>query len=260
MSDSFTGELIELLQKSPRTTVLTGAGISAESGVPTFREAQTGLWERYKPEELATPQAFNKNPRLVWEWYEWRRQIVSDSKPNPGHKSLVILERTLEKFSLITQNVDDLHHLAGSKNIIELHGNLFRFKCSTEGVIIKNLDAGTQKPPICPHCGSFVRPDVVWFGESLPNSKLHLAREAAENCDLFMSIGTSSVVQPAASLPLIALEHGARIVEINMRKTPLTPYVHYAIFGSAAKILPELVKKTWPQVDFNSELNEGSHL
>lgn len=244
--------LIQSLRTASRVAVLTGAGISAESGVPTFRDAQSVLWARYRPEELATPGAFKRDPRLVWEWYEWRRNLVTDAKPNLGHRSLVIMETQVPDFTLITQNVDGLHQMAGSKNVIEIHGNMHRSKCSNEGTIFDQPELYEDKPPLCPDCGAYLRPDVVWFGESLPPEALQASWESAQNCDLFLSIGTSALVEPAATLPLLAQENGAEVAEINIQETRLTPHASYFIVGSAAQVLPELVKITW-QVDMSAE-------
>jgi NAD-dependent deacetylase len=185
---------------------LTGAGISAESGIPTFRDAQSGLWARYRPEDLATPEAFERDPKLVWEWYAWRRERVKNVAPNPGHLALVELERRTGDFTLITQNVDNLHQRAGSRRIIELHGNITRVKCFERGHAVSEWGAGT--PPRCPQCDGRLRPDVVWFGENLPDGVFEQALAAAEACDVFLSIGTSALVYPAASLPMAALERG----------------------------------------------------
>jgi NAD-dependent deacetylase len=235
-------QLVEALRTAGCVAALTGSGISAESGVPTFRDAQTGLWARYDPQELATPEAFARNPRLVWEWYEWRRDLVDRAEPNPGHRALVVLENRAPEFTLITQNVDGLHQTAGSRAVIELHGNIGRTRCSEEGVIVEEY--GDGRPPRCPRCGAFLRPDVVWFGEMLPAGALEEASEAARGCDLFLSIGTSSLVYPAAGLPYEALESGATIVEINPGETPLTPRAHFALRGRAGEVLPELLPRS----------------
>ena len=237
----FPGEVIEILQSSQRVAVLTGAGISAESGIPTFREAQSGLWARYDPAELATPEAFQRNPRLVWEWYSWRRNLISQSAPNQGHHALVEMETFYPEFSLITQNVDGFHRLSGSQNVIELHGNIFRTKCSLEDELILEWPETEQVPPHCPHCDGHLRPDVVWFGESLPSKALESAFQAVNSCQVFLSIGTSSLVEPAASLPLIALNNGASVIEINPQETPLTPLANFSIQRPAGEVLPQLV-------------------
>ena len=234
--------LISTLRSAQNVAVLTGSGVSAESGVPTFREAQTGLWALYNPEELATPEAFARDPRLVWEWYEWRRELVEKAAPNPGHEALAELERRITSFTLITQNVDGLHRRAGSQNVVELHCNIQRSKCSREGVVIQPLADDTRIPPSCPRCEAVLRPDVVWFGEALPVAALPQALEVSRDCDLFLSAGTSGLVQPAASLPFEALRSGAVIVEINPNESPLTRHADYALRGRSGEVLPELVK------------------
>lgn len=238
-------KLIEALRAAGRVAVLTGAGISAESGVPTFREAQTGLWAQYDPQELATPQAFRRNPQLVWEWYAWRRELVSQAMPNAGHYALVEMARHVADFALVTQNVDGLHQQAGSSAVIELHGNLQRVKCYDQEHHVKSWAETEAVPPRCPVCGSLLRPDVVWFGENLPVAALKAAVHAAQHCDVFLTVGTSALVQPAASLPLEALQKGSPVVEINPQRTPLTHYVDYALAGPAGVVLPLLVQGVW---------------
>jgi len=223
--------------------VLTGAGISAESGVPTFRDAQTGLWAKYEPSELATPQAFKRNPKLVWEWYAWRRELVASAQPNPGHLALAQLEQRMPEFTLITQNVDGLHHRAGSQQVIELHGNINRTICAAERAVVESWPDTGDVPPRCPRCNSRLRPDVVWFGETLPQQALNAAFEAAGQCDFFMSIGTSALVQPAASLPFMALERNTVTVEINPNSTPLTAQATHALQGPAGQLLPEIINQ-----------------
>jgi NAD-dependent deacetylase len=235
-------ELLQRLAAAKNLTVLTGAGVSAESGVPTFRDAQTGLWAKFRPEELATPRAFRRNPRLVWEWYEWRRKLVADAKPNPAHLALAEIEGLFQRFHLITQNVDGLHQRAGSRNVIELHGNIMRTKCSVEGTIVSSWKDTGDVPPKCPVCGGLLRPDVVWFEEPMPAEEMQQAMTASTHCDFFFSIGTSTVVYPAAALPSEALRSGATVVEINPQPTPFTPQAHYALAGAAGLVLPELVK------------------
>lgn len=224
-------------------TVLTGAGVSAESGVPTFRDAQTGLWAKYKPEDLATPRAFQRNPRLVWEWYEWRRKLVADAKPNPAHLAIVEMEKVFPQFELLTQNVDGLHQRAGSQRVIELHGNITRTKCFDEGTIVSDWPDTGEVPPKCPHCGGLLRPDVVWFEESLPETEMELATQASTSCEVFLAIGTSSVVYPAAALPTQALHHGACVVEINPQPTPLTAQARFVLAEAAGVVLPALLAK-----------------
>ncbi len=240
-SPSISPKLVETLRSAQHVVILTGAGVSAESNIPTFREAQTGLWAQYSPAELATPQAFQRNPKLVWEWYAWRRELVNTAEPNAGHLALVALEQVVPKFTLITQNVDSLHQRAGSNNVIELHGNITRTICFKEGTIIESWSDSDEIPPRCPNCNSYLRPGVIWFGESLPQLALSQAFTATRQCDLFLSIGTSALVHPAASLPVTALEHKITTVEINPDSTPLTSHVDYALSGPAGEILPALV-------------------
>ena len=232
--------LIDALRAADNTVVFTGSGVSAESGVPTFREAQTGLWARFDPQELATPEAFERDPNLVWNWYEWRRSLVAEASPNPGHLAIAELQRIAPNFSLVTQNVDGLHQRAGSRDVIELHGNILRTKCSVEGVVVEDY-AEEEPPPVCPSCGAPLRPDVVWFGEMLPPGALGAASEATRGADVFLCVGTSSLVYPAAALPFEALENGAMLVEINPDQTPLTPHADYSIRGPAGEILPRLI-------------------
>ena len=243
---NFPIELLDHLRSARHVAVLTGAGVSAESGIPTFREAQTGLWERYTPEDLATPQAFQNNPRLVWEWYVWRAELVALAQSNPGHFALSAMADQVPKLTLITQNVDGLHQAAGSQGVLELHGSLHRYRCSREGTLVTNWKEVGSIPPRCSACSAYLRPDVVWFGESLPQAILTAAIQAAQDCDTFFSIGTSSLVYPAASLPLLALEHGAVCIEINPLPTPLTSSVTYHFQGPSGDILPALLQAAWP--------------
>lgn len=234
-------ELSHALRAARSVAALTGAGISAESGVPTFRDAQTGLWAQYRPEDLATPQAFRRDPKLVWEWYTWRRELVSKAEPNPGHIALAQMALKVESFKLITQNVDGLHQRAGSTNVIELHGNITRTKCFDCEQIAETWVEDSNVPPKCPACGGLLRPDVVWFHEPLPRAALIAATEAAQTCNVFFSIGTSGVVEPAASLPFEALRCGAVVVEVNPNETPLSPHATYALRGPAGAVLPALL-------------------
>lgn len=231
-----------LLAAARRICVLTGAGISAESGIPTFRDALTGLWSRFRPEDLATPEAFERNPQLVWDWYAGRRERVAAAEPNAGHRALAELERRAEHFTLVTQNVDGLHERAGSKNLIELHGNIVRTRCFGCDRALDESSMRPGTPPTCTHCGAFARPDVVWFGEMLPEEGLRRAFEAARSCDLLLSIGTSTVVEPAASLPFLALDAGARVIEVNPDRTALSGQATLWLQEAAGTVLPELVR------------------
>lgn len=241
----FSAKLIQILKSARHITVLTGAGVSKESGIPTFREAQTGLWAQYDSMELATPQAFQRNPKLVWEWYEWRRGLVREKKPNAGHYALLEMEKHVPAFNLITQNVDGYHGQVGNQNIIELHGNIMRTKRWSDDEIITEWKDTGEVPPRCSETGSLLRPDVVWFGENMPLGAIEAAIQGAQNSDVFFSIGTSALVQPAASLPLYAARTGAVLVEINPAETPLTEQMDYVISGMSGDVLPKLVKTVW---------------
>lgn len=234
----------EALACARAVAVLTGAGISAESGIPTFRDAMTGLWSRFKPEDLATAEAFQRDPRTVWDWYAWRRERVNGVQPNAGHAALVALEQSCARrgarFDLVTQNVDGLHHAAGSRRVHELHGNIRRVRCFANDHPAERWPDG-DRPPRCAVCGSMLRPDVVWFGESLPEAALAEAMRAAGACDVFLCVGTSAVVEPAASLPFAALEAGALVIEVNPHPTPLTRHASITFAGPAGIVLPSLV-------------------
>jgi NAD-dependent deacetylase len=219
--------------------VLTGAGISAESGVPTFR-GEDGLWRQYRAEELATPWAFQRDPTLIWEWYDWRRGVIASCEPNVAHHTLAAMERQCEDFTLITQNVDGLHRRAGSQRLLELHGNIWQVRCTEENTVVENSAVPLPEvPPRC-SCGAVLRPHVVWFGESLDPKTLAAAFRAVENCQLVLVIGTSAVVQPAASLPAIARDKGAYLIEVNVERTPLSAYADEVVLGPAAEELPRL--------------------
>jgi NAD-dependent deacetylase len=237
----FAPELLARLKSAKHVAVLTGAGVSAESGVPTFRDAQTGLWARFRPEELATPEAFRRNPKLVWDWYQHRARAVAAVEPNPGHRALALMQDLFPQFSLITQNVDGLHQRAGSRQVIELHGNILRYKCMDCSIALDPAAAGPGSPPPCPCGKSSYRPDVVWFGENLALSALDEAKIAASSCDVFFCIGTSTVVYPAAELPFSARRHGAMVVEINRDDTPLTSEADIVLRGASGAILPALL-------------------
>jgi NAD-dependent deacetylase len=241
----FPDELIQELRIARSVAVLTGAGISAESGLATFRDPMTGLWAKYRPEDLATPEAFSRNPKLVWEWYAMRREQAQQAKPNPAHYALVELESRVPDFTLITQNVDNLHRVAGSRNLLELHGNIFRFKCFTEDLEIGSWKDNGESPPRCPRCGGMVRPDIVWFGEMLPVEAYREAQQAARRSEVFFSIGTSGVVQPAAGLPHFASENDATVITINLEVQEIARPGLYGFNGKAGEILPALLRKVW---------------
>ena len=244
---NFPDDLLTYLRnnRASKWAVLTGAGVSQESGLRTFRDAQTGLWAQYKPEDLASPAAFRRDPKLIWDWYAWRREAVKAVRPNPGHYALAEIESRIPSFTLITQNVDGLHRMAGSQNVLELHGNIQRVRCAECYTFTETWGDDTEAVPRCALCGGLLRPDVVWFGEALPRDQLEAAVEAARSCDVFFSIGTSGVVQPAASLAHAARNRGAVLVEINAEPTPLTSKVDYFFQGKSGEILPELVKAVW---------------
>lgn len=228
--------------------VLTGAGISAESGVPTFR-GEDGLWRNYRAEDLATPQAFRRDPELVWQWYDWRRGLIGRCRPNAAHRALVEMESYFEDFVLVTQNVDGLHHLAGSRAVVELHGNIWSL-CCTRGCRPDWLDRTFPLPvlpPHCPDCGALARPGVVWFGEALPQAALEASLAAARCCQLMLVVGTSALVHPAASLPVVALQSGARVVEVNPQPTPLSGAVDQVFREQAAVALPRWWRDTLAQ-------------
>jgi NAD-dependent deacetylase len=236
-----------LLAAAKHIVALTGAGISAESGLPTFREAQTGLWAQYRPEQLATPEAFARDPQLVWEWYAWRRTLAAGAEPNAGHYAVAAMERLAPRFTLVTQNVDGLHRRAGSRTIHELHGDVTRTICSRDRTRIESWPDSADRPPPCPQCGAPLRPDVVWFGEPLPSDALYAAAAAAGRCDVMLVVGTSLHVYPAASLVPVALDAGAEVIIVNTEPPELQPHARlHLLIGSAAATLPALVGAAWP--------------
>jgi NAD-dependent deacetylase len=234
------------IARSHSLVIFTGAGVSRESGIPTFREAGTGFWEQYDPQQLATVEGFLENPKLVWEWYAYRRKSVAEVQPNPGHYALARLEKILPEAVVVTQNIDDLHRRAGSSRVIELHGNIKRVKCFRGDEIYddwRDEDYKGEIPPRCRKCNSFLRPDVVWFGEPLPERELEEAFHRAENCDLMLVVGTSGLVQPAASLPFAARRKGARIVEVNPQSTDISSSADILLQARSGEIMPEVVNK-----------------
>lgn len=246
----------ELIQKAARyirttkqLTILTGAGVSKESGVPTFRDALDGLWAKYDPQQLATAAAFMRDPKLVWDFYEYRREIMRPAQPNPGHYALAELQRRYPSTRIITQNIDDLHQRAGSTDVIRLHGNIAGNKCfyNCQGnptpVDVSQIEWDkTSGPPPCPYCGRWVRPDVVWFGEMLPPDALSRAAELLTRTEVILVVGTSGVVSPAAEMPLIAKQHGAGIIEVNPYKSQITPIADIWLEAPSGEALPRVVE------------------
>ncbi len=239
---------VNILKSTKSLFVLTGAGISAASGIPTFRD-KDGLWKNYSATELATPEAFERNPKLVWEWYHWRQGIILKARPNPAHYALVELEKKVERFLLLTQNVDNLHKVAGSRNMLELHGNIFRTRCLDCGETMTyqveiNSNGEAEQKNALPHCscGGLLRPDVVWFGEPIPQNVWDESIKFLTSADTALICGTSGVVFPAAAIPGIARDHGAKTIEINLESTSISNIVDVSITGSADKILPEIVE------------------
>jgi NAD-dependent deacetylase len=241
LPQAISPRLAEVLSSAESICVLTGAGVSAESGVPTFRSAG-GLWEKFSPEDLARFESFIRNPDLVWEWYNYRKKVLSEVAPNEGHVALARMQDLVPDFTLVTQNVDGLHARAGSRNVVELHGNITRSYCIQCKLFAGEEEQATfDRTPKCRTCGGLLRPDVVWFGELLPAGAFEKAMEAAHRCDVFLSVGTSGVVYPAASIPLAARSAGAYVVEINPEYTDLSPRMNETILGPSGKVLPHLV-------------------
>jgi len=240
MSLDFTDRFLQALKNAKSVVVSTGAGVSAESGVPTFR-GEEGLWKKFRAEELATFDAFQANPELVWEWYQYRRNIINKINPNPGHYAIAKMAKLCDDFHLITQNVDGLHRVAGSEDIVELHGNIKRNRCLECGTMNYNEEFESF-PPIC-SCGGRLRPDVVWFGEMLPADAIERAFNVSKKCDLFFTVGTSGIVQPAASLPSLARQHGAFVVEVNLEPTELTFMVDQHFQGKSGEVMPDIIEK-----------------
>jgi len=236
-------EAKKIIDNASNVTVLSGAGISAESGIPTFR-GEDGLWKNFRPEDLATPEAFSKDPKLVWEWYEWRRKLIKDSKPNPGHYALADLEQQVADYTLITQNIDGLHQMAGSRNIVEMHGNLWQIRCTNCGNIEQNFEVPFKElPPLCKDCNSLGRPNIVWFGEMIPMPIIDKSLTSIENCQVMLIIGTSGVVEPAASMGLVAKQTGKTVIEINLETTPNSNFYDLSINGKSGEILPQIFRK-----------------
>ncbi|MEU2613508.1 NAD-dependent deacylase [Micromonospora sp. NPDC007271] len=253
MEQLVSGEAAKLLGQARRVVIFTGAGMSAESGVPTFRDALTGLWQQFDAQALATPEAFRDDPALVWGWYEWRRSAVGQARPNPGHLAVAAIEARVPSCVLVTQNVDDLHERAGSVAPVHLHGSLFAPRCSAcaqpaevpAGVTEEPAGGRRITPPRCTRCSAPVRPGVVWFGEALPEAALSAAVEAAATCDLLLTVGTSGLVYPAAEIPQVAARLGAAVIQVNPEETPLDHVAEVNLRGPAARVLPALVEAVW---------------
>jgi len=244
----------ERVSKARRVACLTGAGISAESGIPTFRGAQ-GFWAGRRAEELATPEAFARDPEDVWKFYFWRRGLLREKRPNAGHHALAAMEAKAAEFTLITQNVDDLHRLAGSRNVLEVHGNIWIDRCTGCGQEVRRtIEDHSDEIPWCGACGAMMRPGVVWFGEMLPDGVFERAQSAAGNCDVMFVVGTSSVVYPAASLGSWAKANGAFVVEVNPDDTPLSGVVDVRFPFASGAVLPAITNA----LSAIRELNRGS--
>lgn len=237
---TIAGRVARFLSEAERVTFLTGAGVSKESGIPTFRDAQTGMWANYNPQELATPEGFRNDPKLVWQWYDYRRKLLGDAEPNPGHRAIVELESLVPKVTVVTQNIDGLHQKAGSSDVVELHGSIKKFYCFDGGHDAHDVPFDLEEPPLC-KCGSMIRPGVVWFGEALPPHAMSRGlKECAESEVVFVA-GTSALVQPAASLPYAAHRRGAKLIEVNPDETPITDIVDEFMQGPSGQVLPMVV-------------------
>ena len=233
--------VLKRIRNAKRASVLTGAGISADSGIPTFRGAG-GIWEKYDYRKLATQEGFRSDPQLVWEWYQLRQVEMKKASPNPAHETIAEMERYFQEFSVLTQNIDGMHERAGSRKIVELHGNIWRMRCPRDGTMIQLTEPVAEIPPLC-HCGSIMRPDVVWFGEPLPAEAVESASKAASESDVMFVVGTSAVVYPAAALPILTKNSGGLVVEINIEETDVSSYADASFFGRAGQVLPALWKR-----------------
>lgn len=249
LTDKLIQQAAEHIRHAKQITVLTGAGVSKESGIPTFRDALDGLWAQYDPTQLATPQAFQLNPKLVWDFYEFRRDLMRPAQPNPGHIALAELQRRYSSLRIITQNVDDLHERAGNTDVIRLHGNIARnkcfFHCQGEPTVVDISQIEWDKtsgPPPCPHCGRWVRPDVVWFGEMLPPVAISRARELLQRTDVMLVVGTSGLVSPSAEMPGTARAHGAVIIEVNPDTSMISHIADLKLEGPSGEVLPRMVE------------------
>ena len=243
-SDDALQTAARALARSARLVVFTGAGVSKESGIPTFREPETGLWARYDPMQLATPEAYRKDPAFVWSWYEHRFGVAAGAEPNPGHRAIAELEGLLPQVAVITQNIDGLHQRAGSSHVIELHGTMHSFRCIEGrhcGFHWEDFAGQDEKPPRCPECGDYLRPEVVWFGEGLPPDAVGAAQQLSAGCDVMLVVGTSGVVYPAAAMPGLAKEAGATVIDVNPERDALSRMCDLFLRGPGGEVLPELV-------------------
>ncbi|TGK79926.1 NAD-dependent deacylase [Leptospira montravelensis] len=245
-------DIIQRIRSAKNILFITGAGISSESGIPTFR-GEGGYWKTFKAEELATPEAFKKHPNVVWEWYDWRRGICADAKPNPGHLTIAKWQLASPSIHLITQNVDGLHPKAGSKNLLEIHGNIFRARCTSCGENFSLMEEGINQPGLkyCPICESLLRPDIVWFGEGYDNKLLTKAWELSKAAQIVFVIGTSANVSVPANLALTAIRNGALGIEINPETTTLTPSMQFHFSAKSGEVLPEIFKEVFPDAKPN---------
>ena len=242
--EQIAAQAAQYLSAASSVVCLTGAGVSAESGVPTFRDAQTGLWSRFDAEELASRDGFERDPELVWRWYMWRLELLETAAPNSGHFALAQLAGLCQRFVLVTQNVDDLHEQAGSADVVHLHGSLLSFRCISCSAPhnLTEVQRRADSPPACGVCGDLVRPDVVWFGEGLPWEAVETAAGAAHECDLMLVVGTSGLVYPAAQLPLIARRAGATVIDVNPEPGPISSIADLFLQGKSGEMLPALVR------------------
>jgi NAD-dependent deacetylase len=243
--DQLIREAARRLKDARKLVVLTGSGVSRESGVPTFRDAQDGLWARYDPMELATREGFLRDPVMVWEWYTYRFGMVESARPNPGHLAIAELEGIFPQVTVVTQNIDGLHQAAGSTDVVELHGSIRRYKCLDGrhgGFTRSDVAARPEVPPRCPRCGALLRPDVVWFGELLPPDAIHRALDLSKTCDAMLVVGTSGEVEPAASLPVHAAHSGALVIDVNPDRDQTARWADIFLQGPGGEILPGLVK------------------
>jgi len=246
--DRLIREAARRLKGTRQLVVLTGSGVSKESGIPTFRDAQDGLWAQYDPIELATQEGFLRNPAMVWEWYTYRFGIIESARPNPGHLAIAEMEGIFPQMTVVTQNIDGLHQAAGSTDVVELHGSIRLYKCLDgrhTGFTRADVIAQARVPPVCPHCGALLRPDVVWFGEMLPADAIRRAFDLCQTCDAMLVVGTSGEVEPAASLPSHAARAGARVIDVNPERDHIARRADIFLQGPGGVILPRLVQALW---------------